>query len=156
LQKGRRALRGAGPEPERLATRAWGMSGPVRIQEQNRKGSALSITDATDALQYKGHYRTENCTKQEAPPEDERPTIYRVPRCPAILTKSQRPGVFLNILTSTSNRTHAHARTGPETPRAEAHKKPHAKQQHTNAHLFSHPRSPPTLVAARRPRERGD
>ena len=30
------ALRGAGAEPERLATRAWGMSGPVRIQEQNR------------------------------------------------------------------------------------------------------------------------
>ena len=49
---------------------------------------------------YKGHYRTENCTKQEAPPEDERPTISRVPRCPAILPKSQRPGVFLNILTS--------------------------------------------------------
>ena len=23
-------------EPERLATKAWGMSGPVRIQEQNR------------------------------------------------------------------------------------------------------------------------
>ena len=36
LVEGRRALRGAGAEPERLATRAWGMSGPVRIQEQNR------------------------------------------------------------------------------------------------------------------------
>ena len=35
LVEGRRALRGAGAEPERLATRAWGMSGPVRIQEQN-------------------------------------------------------------------------------------------------------------------------
>ena len=32
--------RTAGAEPERLATRAWGMSGPVRIQEQNR--TALS------------------------------------------------------------------------------------------------------------------
>ena len=28
--------KGAEAEPERLATRAWGMSGPVRIQEQNR------------------------------------------------------------------------------------------------------------------------
>jgi hypothetical protein len=28
-----------GAEPERLATRAWGMSGPVRIQEQNRDRS---------------------------------------------------------------------------------------------------------------------
>ena len=36
LHTGRRALRGAGAEPERLATKAWGMSGPVRIQEQNR------------------------------------------------------------------------------------------------------------------------
>ena len=36
LVEGRRALRGAEAEPERLATRAWGMSGPVRIQEQNR------------------------------------------------------------------------------------------------------------------------
>jgi hypothetical protein len=37
--EGRRALRGVQePEPERLATKAWGwgMSGPVRIQEQNR------------------------------------------------------------------------------------------------------------------------
>ena len=25
---------------------------------------------------YKGHYRTENCTKQEAPPEDKRPTFH--------------------------------------------------------------------------------
>ena len=39
LVEGRRALRGAGAEPERLATRAWGMSGPVRIQEQNRTES---------------------------------------------------------------------------------------------------------------------
>ena len=37
LVEGRRALRGAKAEPERSATRAWGMSGPVRIQEQNRR-----------------------------------------------------------------------------------------------------------------------
>ena len=35
---------------------------------------------------------------------------------------------------STSDRTHAqHARTGPDTPRAQS-TKPHAKHQHTNAH----------------------
>ena len=30
----------------------------------------LFVTDTTDTIQ--GHYRTENCTKQEAPPEDKR------------------------------------------------------------------------------------
>ena len=35
LVEGRRALWGAGAEPERLV-KAWGIAGPVRIQEQNR------------------------------------------------------------------------------------------------------------------------
>ena len=38
----------------------------------------LFITDTTDTIQ--GHYRTENCTKQEAPPENKRPTKAQVPR----------------------------------------------------------------------------
>ena len=38
-------------------------------------------------------YRTENCTKQEAPPEDERPTISRVPRSrPERYFDSRAPG----------------------------------------------------------------
>ena len=34
-----------------------------------------SFVTNDNATRYKGHYRTENCTKQEAPPEDKRPTI---------------------------------------------------------------------------------
>ena len=47
LVEGRRAVRGAGAEPERLATKTRGMSGPVRIQEQNRteaRGSYLVVS----------------------------------------------------------------------------------------------------------------
>ena len=39
----------------------------------------------------KGHYRTENCTKQEAPPEDKRPTISQIPRCPLFTRPPDRP-----------------------------------------------------------------
>ena len=39
-----------------------------------QKGVSSFVTD-DNATRDKGHYRTENCTKQEAPPEDNRPTI---------------------------------------------------------------------------------
>ena len=37
LVEGRRTLRGAEAEPERLVTRAWGMSGPVRTKRTEQK-----------------------------------------------------------------------------------------------------------------------
>ena len=39
-----------------------------------------------------GHYRAENCTKQEAPPEDKRPTISRSPSLPAYSPAPRQSG----------------------------------------------------------------
>jgi hypothetical protein len=42
--------------------------------------SAAKIPTKTSVHHNRKHYRTENCTKQEAPPEDKRPTTSQVPR----------------------------------------------------------------------------
>jgi hypothetical protein len=73
----------------------------VRRQAFLQKGQ-LFITDTTDTIQ--GHYRTENCTKQEAPPEDKRPTKAQVPRSPTHPYQIRR--AFTH---PSSGRTQAHA-----------------------------------------------
>ena len=62
----------------------------------------------------KGHYRTENCTKQEAPPEDKRPTKAQVPRSPTlhVYTNSPAPRIRPSVTHPSeleSSRTQAHA-----------------------------------------------